>query len=213
MILNYDQNMCCTALCLSEFNSMVDKSYYDTLPGLPIDMVFTHGSGSYYIYDPSERSFVGTDFIPSSYEQFSLALALLCVNFYSYCEGYCHQPYLDDDDCYGNDEWEEDLDAIKFGDPRFWWGVWEPGDLSTVFGFTSTGDNPDCVGEYLSRFGFKGQEISSSEKYPDSVVTLWAMPAKEFAEKSREIYDEAKKRYGKPIPEGETTTGVDEEAA
>lgn len=162
MILNYDQNMCCTALCITGFNNGIDrKKYYGELfPEIPLDMVWE--SPSYYPWNPKRNKYEKHDgLVLPGYGAFELALAILCVHFKDYVS-----------------------------------------DLSTVFGFTSTEDNSGMIHKYMKKFGFHGRKIGDSEKYPGSVVTLWSMPARHFAMKCKEVYEDARKKYGRECGEG-----------
>lgn len=191
MILNYDQNMCCTALCITDFNrGIARKEYYGELfPEIPLDMVWDQPS--YYPWIPKRNKYEKHDgLVLPGYEAFELALAILCVHFKDYvCENGFENEW---------GEFEED-DTIH---PRFWWGIWDVSDLSTVFGFTSTEDNSEMIHKYMEKFGFHGREIGDSEKYPGSVVTLWSMPARDFAMKCKEVYEDARKKYGRECGEG-----------
>jgi len=176
--------------------------YKELFPNIPDKEVYNGAYNASYPWSVSQgRFFRATPQWEPTYESFALALSILCVRFQDYVL----------ENGFEND-WGEFEEHDPGSEPRFWWGPWDVGNLSTVFGFTSTEDNPKNIHEYMKRFGFHGQKIGDSEKYRGSVVTLWSMPARKFAEKCKEIYDDARERYGER-GDGKGSEGVGSQAA
>lgn len=188
MILNQDQNRCCTALCLTELNSPVDVSYRKGSIGLTKFEIPHEDLWGRWIYDGDDYDDVGS----GTEESFHEALALLRHNFVEY----------------SNKLWSPGSEQY----PRNFWGASPVDNMSTVFCFTGTGpssDGQERVEKYLKSFGFTGSKKRSSKKYKgESLVRLWSISAEDFCEKSDEVMKRIEEKYGikevKSKPDGET---------
>lgn len=172
MELNYDQNSCCTAVCLTNFQSVLSESElrYKRVLGV----------------DPTVHMMYG--YRETTYHLFSVALGVLCLDFKG------RQKEI----IKGQSELVAELGyRAGFRYPRCQWGdEYEVKDLSTVFGFTAVGESggQEQIEEWLAEFGFTGSPQRSSKKYRgDSLVTLWSMGAEEFAKKCEEIIKDERK--------------------
>lgn len=177
MKLNQDQNMCCTALCLTDLNSPVDVSYRKGSIG-STKFVIPHEClwGRWVYDDDSGYDGYGDD----TEESFHEALALLRHNFMEY----------------SNKLWAPG--SVSY--PRNFWGSSPVDNMSTVFCFTGPGpssDQQENVEEYLESFGFTGSEQRSSKKYKgESLVRLWSISAEDFCKKCDEVMKRIEEKYG-----------------
>lgn len=193
MRLNQDQNMCCTALCLTSLNRPVDVSYRKGSVGetkfeIPPECLW----GDWVLDYDAGYDDIGLDTEKSFHE----ALALLRHNFVEYSKELRGQP------------------AGSY--PHNFWGPSPVDDMSTVFCFTGTGpasDHQELVEEYLESFGFTGSEERSSKKYKgESLVRLWSISAEDFCEKCDEVMKRIEEKYGiKEVkPDGEADAPPEE---